>query len=95
MQFHEVLRMHNVIPLLVDCVAKARHANAVIYSCQTLLNLIEFHEPSQVALQESHGARVLRDVLDKAGKGEEDIKKHVRIVMQKAKIKERAACSIL
>jgi hypothetical protein len=38
---------------------------------------------------------VLRDVLDKAGKGEEDIKKHVRIVMQKAKIKERAACSIL
>jgi hypothetical protein len=96
-QFHDVLRNANVIPLLLQCIAGARHTNTVIYSCQTLMNLVEFHEPSQAVLQETRHARVLREVLLKAGKGHEDhdIKKHVRLLMHKSKVKERAGCSML
>lgn len=94
-QFHEVLRSFNAIQLLLDCIASVRLVNTVVYSLRTLFNLIEFHEASQLLLQEAHGTRVLRDALVKAGKGDEEIKKHVRTVMQKAKIKERAGCSML
>ncbi len=47
----------------------ARHANTVIYSCQTLMNMIEFHEPSQAALRDARHARILRELLTQAGKG--------------------------
>jgi hypothetical protein len=38
---------------------------------------------------------VLRGVLVNAGKGDEEMKRVVRLVLQKAKIKERAACTVL
>ncbi len=94
-QFHEVLRSFNAMQLLLDCIASVRLVNTVVYSLRTLYNLIEFHEASQLLLQEAHGTRVLREALVKAGKGDGEIKKHVRNVMQKAKIKERAGCSML
>jgi hypothetical protein len=99
--------------LLLDCISMARHANAIIYSCQTLMNLVEFHESSQELLREARYSRILRDVLLTAGKGcvitcpalclfkllvsyeEHDIKKHVRLLMHKAKIKEHPGCSLL
>ncbi len=59
----------NVMSLLLDCISMARHANAIIYSCQTLMNLVEFHESSQEMLREARYARILRDVLLTAGKG--------------------------
>ena len=90
-----MLRSFNAIQLLLDCIASVRLVNTVVYSLRTLLNLVEFHEPSQLQLQDAHGTRVLRDALVRAGKGDEEIKKHLRIVMQKAKIKERAGCSML
>jgi hypothetical protein len=95
LQFHDVLRNFNVLELLLDCIENSRIANTVVYSCRTILNLIEFHEPSQAKLQEAHGTRVLRGVLVNAGKGDEEMKRVVRLVLQKAKIKERAACTVL
>jgi hypothetical protein len=61
------------------------------------MNLIEFHEPSQAVLQETRHARIFREVLLKAGKGYEDhdVKKNLRQLMCKAKVKERAGCSML
>jgi hypothetical protein len=59
------------------------------------MNLVEFHEPSLRKLRESHAARVLREALQKASKGDDDVRRQLRILMVKAKIKEHAACSIL
>jgi len=33
LQFQDVLRNHNIIPVLLDCIAHAQHANAVNYRC--------------------------------------------------------------
>jgi hypothetical protein len=89
-----VLRSLDVIDFLLDCIERNEAANAVTYSCRALFNLIEFHEPSQAKVQEGRGTRLLRDVLV-AAKGEEEVKRAVRLVMQKARIKERSACSVL
>ena len=93
-QFHQMLRNFNVIDYLLDCIESTQAANTVAYSCRALFNLIEFHEPSQAKVQEARATRLLRDVL-RAAKGEEEVKRAVRLVMQKAKIKERATCSVL